>query len=149
MHASAVRAFKVVEVDYRDLGRGIAADRPSCGIDVEGRVLGEVEGFQTRQRLPVGGDQEVERGGLRTAREGDRQRFIAGELAGLPRANRHRVVLGHVELRANQDLDATVSFCVGRVLLCGLGLAADSEAEREQASEELKTQQNGQPLKKG
>jgi hypothetical protein len=55
----------------------------------------------------------------------------------------------HVKLRPDQDFYATVSFCVGRFLLCGLGLAADCEANGEQTSEELKTQQNGQPLKKG
>ena len=149
MHASAIRALKVVEIDHCDFGRWIAAHRPPCSIDIEGRFFGEVECLQARQRFAIRGDQEIERCGLCPAGESDGQRFIAGKLARLSRANRYGVILGDIELRPNQHFYATICLRVGRVLLSGLGLAANREAKCDQASEESKTQQNGQPLKKG
>src|SRR5579862_9582865 len=56
VHAGAITALQVVEVDDRDLGIGISADRAVGDVDVEGGILHQVEGFQARQLGVVGRD---------------------------------------------------------------------------------------------
>ena len=89
VHARAVGALEVVEVDDGDLGCGIAADRAAGNVDCGGGILGQVEGLQMGQLLAVGGDQEVDYLRLGVVREGDGQRVITCKRAGLARAEGH------------------------------------------------------------
>jgi len=60
VHAGAVGAFQIVEVDHRDLGRWIAANGPAGNVDRKQRVLVQAESVQVGQGLAVGGDEEVD-----------------------------------------------------------------------------------------
>jgi len=134
MQAGAVRALEVVEVDDRYLGSGVAADGAAGNVDGEDRVLGQVVCGEARQRFAVGGDEEVYGSALVGARKHDGQSVVAGNLAGLACADGHVVILRHVELGADHDLDAAVHqrrvdrSLLGRLGSAGLGLAAGGEA---------------------
>ena len=58
VHARAVGALEVVEVDDGDLGVGISADGTAGDVDVGAGILGQVEGLKAGQFLAVGGDKE-------------------------------------------------------------------------------------------
>ena len=88
MHLRAVRALKIVEIDYSDFGCGIAANGPSGSVDGKCRVRGKVECLQTRQSFAVRGDEEIERRGLGTVREDYGERFVTRKRAWLPCSNR-------------------------------------------------------------
>jgi hypothetical protein len=60
VHAGAVGALEVVEVDDGDLGGGIAADGAAGNVDAGAGILGQVEGLKARQLLAVGRDEEVD-----------------------------------------------------------------------------------------
>ena len=71
---------------------------------------------------------------LAAVRDGDGQRLVARELAGLASADGQRDVRRQIELRANQNLDAAIKRRIG----CGgwrvLRFAACSEAENEHSA---------------
>ena len=60
VHPGAVGALKVVEINHRDLGRGIAADGPPRHVDGEEQVFGQVKLVQAGQGLAVGRDQKFD-----------------------------------------------------------------------------------------
>ncbi len=108
MHARAVGALEVVEVDDGDFGSGVAADGAAGDVDVGARILGEVEGFKAGELLAVGGDEEVDDLGMVAVGEGDGQFVITADRAWLAGAEDDVVVLRDVELGADRDLDAPV-----------------------------------------
>jgi hypothetical protein len=125
MHAGAVGALEVVEVDDGDQGGGVAADGTTGDIDIEGRILSDVEGVELGQGLVVVGDEEVDDGFLLAAGDGDGQGLIAGNLAGRAGAEGDVEVFGDVELGADHDLNAAVERGIVR-RRSGLGLASCS-----------------------
>jgi len=135
MHAGAVGALEVVIINDRDLGGGVAANRPVVDRDVPGGNVVEVEGFKARERLVVGGDEEVRGGGVGFMREGDLQGVVAGNVAGLAGAEDYGVFGGDIELAADENLDAPGQGGVLYGTLRGagggrsLGFAADSGGE--------------------
>ncbi len=104
----AIGALKVVEVDDRDLGCRIAANRSAVGLDVEDRIFGQVEGLEASEGLSVCRDEKAAGLAGRAAGEGHRQGLVTRDLAWLTSAKGDGVVLGYVELRANQDFDAAI-----------------------------------------
>ena len=54
VHARAVGALQVVEVDHGHFGGWISTDRATGYVDIEDRILCEVEGLEARQLCVVG-----------------------------------------------------------------------------------------------
>src|SRR5262245_39338591 len=55
MHAGAERALKIVVVDDGDLGIGVTLYRTTLHVNLRHEVLGDINGFQMSQSLPVFG----------------------------------------------------------------------------------------------
>src|SRR5512146_3234697 len=116
VHAGAVRALQVIEVDDGDLRLGISPYGAACNIDVRRRIAGQVVGLKPGQLFTIGRDKEVDDLRPCAVRDGDRKIVKTTDITWLASADRHVVVLRNVELGANQNFDAAIGRQVGRTL---------------------------------
>ena len=140
MHAATIGALEIVKADDRDFGIRISAPGAAFDVDVEDRIVGQVELIEVSKEFVVGGDQEVFRGLLHAVGDDDRQRVITGKLAWPAGSQHHGVIRREVELKTDHDLYVTIE-CSELLrtlrggLGGGLGFAAHGDADCEQGSE--------------
>ena len=78
VHAGAVRALEVVEVDDGDLGVGVAADGAAGDVDVGAGIIGQVKVSRRASFLLSVEMRKFDDLGLAGAGEGDGQIVVAG-----------------------------------------------------------------------
>ena len=138
VHARAIGAFQIVEVDNRHLRCGIAPDRPSRDWNSVGRILRQVERILVDELCAVVRDQKIDDLGFGVSRDGNWQRLITRELARGPGANADRHIRRHLVLRANQNLNAPVEGRVGSRRRRALGSATRGQAQNKQSCQKTK-----------
>src|ERR1700724_742852 len=108
VHAGAVGALQIVVVYDRDLGLGVAAHRPLRNRVDRLRVLADVELLEPCQCVAVLGQQKRDRGLLAVVGKCHRQIIEIRNVALGLSAQRDVVLWWDIELRADQNLDATL-----------------------------------------